>query len=58
MTFEQAISQLESLTNRLEKGEVDLAQLQHEIKQAQTLIAFCKEQLGVVKNEVEALQKE
>jgi exodeoxyribonuclease VII small subunit len=55
MTFEQAISQLEALTAKLERGEVDLAQLNAEIKRAQELIAFCKEQLGIVKEDVEQL---
>jgi exodeoxyribonuclease VII small subunit len=56
MTFEQAIQQLEALTAKLEKGDVDLAQLNAEIKQAQSLIAFCKEQLGQVKKDVEQLE--
>ena len=55
MTFEQAIQQLETLTAKLERGEVDLAQLSAEIKQAQQLITFCKEQLALVKTEVEKL---
>lgn len=55
MTFEQAIQQLEALTAKLERGEVDLAQLSAEMKQAQQLITFCKEQLAVVKTEVEKL---
>ncbi|MEE0972851.1 MAG: exodeoxyribonuclease VII small subunit [Paludibacteraceae bacterium] len=55
MTFEQAIQQLETLTAKLERGEVDLAQLSAEMKQAQQLITFCKEQLAVVKTEVEKL---
>ncbi len=55
MTFEQAIQQLENLTAKLERGEVDLAQLSAEMKQAQQLITFCKEQLAVVKTEVEKL---
>ena len=55
MTFEQAIQQLETLTAKLERGDVDLAQLSAEIKQAQQLITFCKEQLAVVKTEVEKL---
>lgn len=55
MTFEQAIAQLEALTTKLERGEVDLAQLSAEIKQAQELIAFCKEQLGQAKEQVELL---
>lgn len=55
MTFEQAIAQLEALTQKLERGEVDLAQLSAEIKQAQQLIAFCQEQLGQVKENVEQL---
>ena len=37
MTFEQAMEQLQALTAKLEKGDVDLAQLNAEIKQAQQL---------------------
>ena len=55
MTFEQAIQQLEALTAKLEKGEVDLAQLSEEIKRAQELIVFCKAQLGQVQQDVENL---
>lgn len=55
MTFEQALQQLETLTAKLEKGDVDLAQLSDEIKRAQELIAFCKTQLGQVQQEVDSL---
>lgn len=55
MTFEQAMQQLEALTAQLERGDIDLAALTEQIKQAQTLIAFCKEQLGVAKADVEHL---
>lgn len=55
MTFEQAIQQLEALTAKLEKGDVDLAQLSEEIKRAQELIVFCKAQLGQVQQDVENL---
>lgn len=55
MTFEQAIQQLEALTTKLEKGDVDLAQLSEEIKRAQELIVFCKSQLGQVQQDVENL---
>lgn len=55
MTFEQAIQQLEALTAKLEKGDVDLAQLSEEIKRAQELIVFCKSQLGQVQQDVENL---
>lgn len=55
MTFEQALQQLETLTAKLEKGDVDLAQLNAEIKQAQELILFCKEQLIQVKTDLEQL---
>lgn len=55
MTFEQAIQQLEALTAKLEKGDVDLAQLSEEMKRAQELIVFCKTQLGQVQQDVEQL---
>ena len=55
MTFEQAIQQLEALTAKLEKGDVDLAQLSEEIKRAQELIVFCKTQLGQVQQDVDKL---
>lgn len=55
MTFEQAIQQLEALTAKLEKGDVDLAQLSEEIKRAQELIVYCKTQLGQVQQDVENL---
>lgn len=55
MTFEQALQHLETLTAKLEKGDVDLAQLNAEIKQAQELILFCKEQLIQVKEDIEQL---
>ena len=55
MTFEQAIQQLEALTAKLEKGDVDLAQLSEEIKRAQELIVYCKTQLGQVQQNVENL---
>lgn len=57
MKFEESMAQLETLVAKLEAGNIDLDQLSSEIKRAEELIGACKQQLGVVQAEVEALQQ-
>ncbi len=45
LTYEKAISRLEEIALRMENNELDIDQLCGSLKEAQTLIKFCREKL-------------
>ena len=55
MTYEQAMSQLETLTRQAEDGTLPIDQLASKLKDAQQLLQFCKQKLTAAEEEVEKL---
>ena len=45
MTYEQAIDRLEQLAQQMEKGEVPIDEMVTRLREAQTLIKQCRQQL-------------
>ena len=45
LTYEQAIAQLEQLALQMEQGSVPIDELATKLREAQSLIKFCREQL-------------
>ncbi len=45
MTYEAAMERLEQLARQMEAGEVPIDQLAVQLKEAQELLAYCREQL-------------
>lgn len=45
MTYEAAMERLEQLARQMEDGEVAIDQLAVQLKEAQELLAYCREQL-------------
>lgn len=45
LTYEQAIAQLEQLAQQMERGNVPIDELATKLREAQSLIKFCREQL-------------
>ena len=52
MTYEQAMKRLEEIVKKIESGEMDIDLLAQNLKEAQSLVEFCKEKLTKVEEEV------
>lgn len=52
LTYEQALHQLETIVKGFEQGNIGIDQLTEQIREAQDLLAFCKEKLETVENDV------
>lgn len=55
MTYEQAMSQLETLARQAEDGSLPIDQLAAKLKDAQQLLQFCQQKLTAAEQEVEKL---
>ena len=55
MTYEQAMSQLETLARQAEDGSRPIDQLAAKLKDAQQLLQFCQQKLTAAEQEVEKL---
>ncbi|BER91303.1 exodeoxyribonuclease VII small subunit [Atrimonas thermophila] len=53
--YKQAIEELQSIVNELEKGELDLDALLEKVKRAAFLCSFCKNRLREVEKELESI---
>jgi len=51
-TYSDAIAELETITEEMESGEIDVDKLGHKAKRAAELIKFCKAQLSQAESEV------
>ncbi len=54
-TYEQAMSQLETLARQAEDGTLPIDQLASKLKDAQQLLQFCQQKLTAAEQEVEKL---
>lgn len=55
MTYEAALTELEQIVTTIERGEIPIDQLTKQLKRGQELLAFCKEQLTQVEEDVTKL---
>ena len=55
LTYEAAMERLEALAREMEGGNIAIDQLATKLKQAQQLLAFCKEKLTKAEAEVQQL---
>ena len=55
MDFEKNISEIETIISRIEKGEINLAQLADEVENAKKIINLCKDELKNIQSKVESL---
>ena len=58
LTYEQALARLEDLAREMESGEVAIDLLATKLKEAQTLLKFCKDKLTKADTEVQKLLAE
>lgn len=52
MTYEQAMTELEEISRQIESNELGIDKMAAKLKDAQKLIAFCREQLYQVDKEI------
>lgn len=52
LTYEKAAQRLENIVTALERNELDIDQVSEQLKEAQTLLKFCKEKLGKVEEDI------
>ena len=45
MKYEDAVQQLESIVDKMERGELDVDSMAAQLKQAQALVKLCKQKL-------------
>lgn len=51
-TYEEAMAELELITKKMESGELPIDKMAENLKQAQALLAFCREQLMLTEKEI------
>ena len=54
-TYNDAICQLEKIVMQIESNELDIDQLSDKLKEAQRLIAFCKDKLYKADEEIKKI---
>ena len=52
MTYEKAMKRLEQIVAKIENGEMDIDSLAKSLKEAKTLVGYCKNKLTSVEEEV------
>ena len=54
-TYEQAMNRLEEIVTAIDQGELDIDSLSEYLKEAQTLIKFCREKLYQTDQDIQKL---
>lgn len=55
MDFEKNMHEIEAIISKIDKGEVNLAQLASEVEKAKNLINSCKSELKNIQTNIESL---
>ena len=50
--YEQAVSELEQIVNKMENDELDIDQLSEQLKRAKELVKLCKDKLTKTDEEI------
>ncbi len=59
ITYKQAVTEIETILDQLEKGELDVDQLAEKVKRVSELIKFCRKKIHATEESVnEILTKE
>lgn len=53
LTYAEAVRRLSEISQKIESGQMDIDQLAQNIKEAKTLITFCKDKLTKVEADVQ-----
>ena len=55
MTYTEAINRLNEIMQQMESGELDVDALTETLKEARQLLAFCKEKLHTIEQDVQQI---
>ena len=55
MKYEEALSRLEAIVDKMERGDMDIDTMASELKKAQELIKVCKDKLTNTDEEIKKL---
>lgn len=55
MKYEDAVQQLESIVDKMERGELDVDSMAAQLKRAQALVKLCKQKLKHTDDEIQKL---
>lgn len=55
LTYEEAMSRLETLVQKMERGELPIDKMAKELAEAQSLIAMCRKQLIAADEEIQKI---
>lgn len=55
MTYEKAMKRLEEIVEKVETGQMDIDSLSATLKEAQQLVAFCRDKLTKVDAEIKKI---
>ncbi len=58
LTYNQAVSEIEDILQRMENEELDVDELSAKVKRVSELVRFCREKLKNTEDEVEKVLKE
>lgn len=53
--YEEAVHKLETIVDKMERGELDIDSMAAQLKEAQELVKFCKQKLKRTDNEIQKL---
>ncbi len=53
--YEEAVRQLETIVDKMERGELDIDSMAGQLKQAQELVKLCKQKLKRTDDEIQKL---
>lgn len=56
--YEQTVSELEQIVNKMENDELDIDQLSEQLKRAKELVKLCKDKLTKTDEEIKKLLEE
>ncbi|MGI6222841.1 MAG: exodeoxyribonuclease VII small subunit [Prevotella sp.] len=57
-TYEEAMARLEAIVTKMEEGQLSLDELTSQLKEAKTLIKFCKDKLTKTDEEINQILKD
>ena len=58
LKYEEAMKRLEEIVRQIENGEMDIDSLANKLKEAKSLMTFCKKKLFSVEEEVNKIMSE
>lgn len=53
--YEEAVHKLETIVDKMERGELDIDSMATQLKEAQELVKLCKQKLKRTDNEIQKL---